>query len=207
MLHFNLTSRSLTLGLILSLLPLACADDKGSDDANTETGDGDGDPTGDGDGDPTGDGDGDPTGDGDGDPTGDGDGDPTGDGDGDPTGDGDGDPTGDGDGDPTGDGDGDPDLCKTSFETCDGLKAAFAAETAQVRSCDADEQCGVELSGTSCGCTNNWVARLDADTSCFYALIDQAQEIECELFLASTCDCPPADGFACNQGMCTWNYL
>ena len=55
----------------------ACTKPPISDEAGTETGDGDGDPTGDGDGD------GDPTGDGDGAPTGDGDGDPTGDGDGD----------------------------------------------------------------------------------------------------------------------------
>jgi hypothetical protein len=85
--------------VLFALLPLACGDDgdaatggftDGTTNAETGSGDGDGD-TGDGDGD-TGDGDGD-TGDGDGD-TGDGDGDP-GDGDGD-TGDGD----GDGDGDP-----------------------------------------------------------------------------------------------------------
>ncbi|MFO7561937.1 MAG: hypothetical protein R6X02_04795 [Enhygromyxa sp.] len=64
---------ALSLALSFSLAPLgACNDDGGSSDtlANTETGDGDGDPsTGDGDGDPsTGDGDGEPgTGDGDGD--------------------------------------------------------------------------------------------------------------------------------------------
>jgi hypothetical protein len=56
--------------LCLSLPLLGCGDDRGSSDqAETSTGDGDGDPTGDGDGDPTGDGDGDPTGDGDGDPS------------------------------------------------------------------------------------------------------------------------------------------
>lgn len=52
----------------LGLFGLACSDDGGgSENAESETGDGDGDNPGDGDGDPAGDGDGDPAGDGDGD--------------------------------------------------------------------------------------------------------------------------------------------
>jgi hypothetical protein len=87
---------SMTIGLAVLAVTLACNGGGGNDTA------GDGETSGDGDGDP---GDGDP-GDGDGDP---GDGDP-GDGDGDP-GDGDGDP---GDGDP-GDGDGDLPSCAGYF--------------------------------------------------------------------------------------------
>ena len=209
----NSSTFSIAFGLTACLVLGACADDGGKTDeaAGSETGDGDGDPTttGDGDGDPT-------TGDGDGDPTtgdGDGDGDPTtGDGDGDPTtgdGDGDGDPTtGDGDGDPTtGDGDGDPDNCATTYETCGELMAAFAAETAVVRSCSSDAECGTPLVGTSCGCTKNWVARLDADTTCFYSLINQAGALDCDLGLFSDCSCPEADGFVCAGGTCAWNYL
>jgi hypothetical protein len=133
---------------------------------------------------------------GDGDP-GDGDGD-TGDGDGD-TGDGDGD-TGDGDGD-TGDGDCGP------FDNCPDLIAAFDAEALAIRSCSSDGECGQQLQGTSCGCTRDWVARTDADTTCFYSLIDQAGALQCELPLGSTCDCPEADGFICDGGICNWNYL
>jgi hypothetical protein len=201
------------LGLTTCLLLSACADDGGGGEGMTETGDGDsgdgdgdsgdgdGD-SGDGDGD-TGDGDGD-TGDGDGD-TGDGDGD-TGDGDGD-TGDGDGD-SGDGDGDSgDGDGDGDPNNCAQAFDTCAELLAAFDAETLAIRSCGSDSECGQALQGTSCGCTRDWVARSDADTTCFYDLIEQAGALQCELPLGSTCDCPEADGFVCDAGICNWNYL
>jgi hypothetical protein len=198
--------RIVFLSLTTCLLLSACADKGDGGEGMTETGDGDGDTgdgdpgDGDGDGD-TGDGDGD-TGDGDGD-TGDGDGD-TGDGDGD-TGDGDGD-TGDGDGD-TGDGDRDPNNCAQLFNACAQVIAAFDAETLAIRSCASDSECGQELQGTSCGCTHNWVARTDADTTCFYDLIDQAQALQCELPLASDCDCPEADGFVCDAGICNWNYL
>jgi hypothetical protein len=90
---------------------------------------------------------------------------------------------------------------------CDELVAAFEAEALEIRSCAGDGECGQELTGTSCGCTRNWVARTDADTAEFYALIDKAAELGCELFLAGTCDCPPADGFVCLDGICAWNYL
>jgi hypothetical protein len=156
------------------------------------------------------------TGDGDGDTststTGDGDGDgdtstTTGDGDGDTTssttGDGDGDTTGDGDGDTT---TGDGDSCPQAAD-CNELLTAFETETLAIRGCSGDDQCGQVLQGTSCGCTRDWVARLDADTTCFYSLIDQAELLQCDLGLGSTCDCPGADGYACVDGTCTWNYL
>jgi hypothetical protein len=208
-------NRTLFLGLTTCLLLSACADDGGGGEGMTETGDGDGDPgDGDGDGD-TGDGDGEPgdgdgdTGDGDGDgDTGDGDGD-TGDGDGDgDTGDGDGDgdgEPGDGDGEP-GDGDGDPNACQ-QLDSCPDLIAAFDAETFAIRSCSSDDECGQALQGTSCGCTQDWVARSDADTTCFYDLIAQAGALQCELPLVSDCSCPPVDGFICDAGICSWNYL
>ena len=122
-------------------------------------------------------------------------------------GDGDGDGEhGDGDGE-HGDGDGEHDNCASIHETCDGLKAAFTAETGVVTQCTHDADCGQVLAGTSCGCTQDWVANLDADTTCFYAIIAQAEALQCELILASTCDCPEADGFKCNGGSCSWNYL
>jgi hypothetical protein len=70
-----------------------------------------------------------------------------------------------------------------------------------------DAECGQVLKGTSCGCTRDWVARLDADTAEFWALVDTANELGCELPFISTCDCPATDGYACSGGICTWNYI
>lgn len=91
--------------------------------------------------------------------------------------------------------------------TCETIEAEFEAETLAIRSCTEDSECGVELTGTSCGCTRNWVARADADTTTFYALISEGGALECELGGESTCDCPEVDGFACVDEICTWNYL
>ncbi|NJK33221.1 MAG: hypothetical protein HC927_12930 [Deltaproteobacteria bacterium] len=99
------------------------------------------------------------------------------------------------------------DNCAGPFADCAALQAAFAAETQAIRSCSTDSQCGQDLQGTSCGCTRNWVARTDADTTCFYELIELAGPLQCELGLASTCDCPAAEGFVCEAGICQWNYL
>jgi len=92
------------------------------------------------------------------------------------------------------------------IEDCDDLVAAFEAETASIRSCEQDEECGEVLTGTSCGCTRDWVARLDADTTRFYELIELAVEMGCELEVGSSCDCPETDGFVCDDGICNWNY-
>lgn len=95
----------------------------------------------------------------------------------------------------------------TTHTTCDSLKADFEAETLAIRSCTTDAECGQVLQGTSCGCTRDWVARLDADTTTFYALIGEAGPLDCDLGLFSTCDCPGADGFVCDpSGICQWNY-
>jgi hypothetical protein len=94
-----------------------------------------------------------------------------------------------------------------AIEDCDALLAAFWDEVAEIRGCEEDKQCGQVLTGTSCGCTRNWVARLDADTSHFLALVDLAGELRCELPFISTCDCPEADGYRCDAGTCSWNYL
>ena len=83
----------------------------------------------------------------------------------------------------------------------------FQAEVAAIRGCSDDAECGQVLEGTSCGCTRNWVARLDADTTDFWDLVDLAGELRCELPFVSTCDCPAADGYACVDGVCAWNYL
>lgn len=76
----------------------------------------------------------------------------------------------------------------------------------EVLSCEVDEDCGQVLRGTSCGCTRNWVANLNADSTDFYNLLNLHWSTNCPNLFISTCDCPPADGFACVQGQCTWNY-
>jgi hypothetical protein len=92
-------------------------------------------------------------------------------------------------------------------DPCDAIVEAFESEAASIRSCTADTECGQVLAGTSCGCTRNWVARHDADTSDFEAIMAEAHEAGCMLpGTISTCDCPPADGFVCDAGVCGWNY-
>lgn len=97
--------------------------------------------------------------------------------------------------------------CEPEPKDCDTLVSAVLDEAAAIRSCSADAECGQPLAGTSCGCTRDWVARSDADTDTFYALLDQAFSAGCEVpGTISTCDCPPANGFVCDAGMCQWNY-
>jgi len=92
-------------------------------------------------------------------------------------------------------------------QSCEELTAAFAAETQEIRSCDDDEQCGQVLTGTSCGCTRDWVARIDADLTEWESLRDAAEPAGCSLGTGSGCDCPRTDGFVCESGTCAWNYL
>lgn len=105
------------------------------------------------------------------------------------------------------------DCCGDYEETCieadcDALVAAFQAETDAIRSCESDAECGQVLTGTSCGCTRNWVARTDADIDLWDTLRDDALDAGCQLpGTISTCDCPAADGFVCNEGTCGWDYL
>lgn len=93
------------------------------------------------------------------------------------------------------------------LRTCAQVHADFVAEAARIRSCTDDAQCGLVLTGTSCGCTRDWVARRGVDTAGFYALIDEALGLGCDLGLTSTCDCPEAEGFDCAGGTCTWDYV
>jgi hypothetical protein len=101
-----------------------------------------------------------------------------------------------------------PQECAEPVDTCEAIVEGFLDETAEIRSCTADAECGQVLTGTSCGCTRNWVARTNADLAQWQALRDDAFANNCEIPGGiSTCDCPATDGFACNAGTCTWNYL
>jgi len=93
------------------------------------------------------------------------------------------------------------------IETCDEFAPAFEAEVTAIRGCTEDAECGQVLQGTSCGCTRNWVARLDANTDAFFDLVDLGDDLGCELPFVSTCDCPAADGYSCTDNVCEWNYI
>lgn len=88
---------------------------------------------------------------------------------------------------------------------CADAQAALDRTVAEISACESDAQCGQVLAGTSCGCTRNKVARKDADLTEFEARSQKLQELGCGGMI-STCDCPPADGFVCADGSCTWNY-
>lgn len=92
----------------------------------------------------------------------------------------------------------------------------YKEELNAIRSCKAASECGQVLAGTSCGCTRDKVARIDADLTKFErlkkefaALVSISKELppECDgIGSASICDCPETDGFACKNHLCTWNY-
>jgi len=95
-----------------------------------------------------------------------------------------------------------------SLASCGAVGAAYGDELAFIRYCTRASDCGQPLVGTSCGCTRDLVARSDADTTRFYALLNRLAELGCEPpGGVSTCDCPAVDGFACVANQCTWNYL
>jgi hypothetical protein len=87
---------------------------------------------------------------------------------------------------------------------CPATLADFRAETRRIRACTVPADCGTVLSGTSCGCTRDWVARGGVSTTRFYQLLSDAQT--CGLSLISTCDCPQTYGFDCVNNVCTWDY-
>ena len=90
---------------------------------------------------------------------------------------------------------------------CSEIAQDLLGELSSAQHCDVDADCGQILSGTSCGCTRELVARVDADTSEIRGLIDDANTLDCDVGLGSACDCPEADGFACVSRKCTWNYV
>ncbi len=91
--------------------------------------------------------------------------------------------------------------------TCEDLLQAFNEELSHIAYCTDAAQCGLVLKRTSCGCTRDRVARSDADSAKFYDIIAMAKAKGCDNPpLNSICDCPPADGFACVDQRCSWNY-
>jgi hypothetical protein len=98
-------------------------------------------------------------------------------------------------------------VCGEEVDTCGPIVNDYETELAEIRSCVSDDQCGQVLAGTSCGCTRNLVARIDADLADLEEIRTKAEANECSLGGISTCDCPAADGFVCDGGFCNWNYI
>jgi hypothetical protein len=93
---------------------------------------------------------------------------------------------------------------KACGASCDSVEAEREKELARVQQCSTAADCGQPISGSSCGCTRDLVARKDADLKHYMELQQSASEL-CGLG-GSTCDCPAADGFACVNERCAWNY-
>eukprot|EP00051_Salpingoeca_urceolata_P032471 m.15872 g.15872 ORF g.15872 m.15872 type:complete len:931 (-) comp5112_c0_seq1:281-3073(-) len=76
------------------------------------------------------------------------------------------------------------------------------AQLAAARDCSRSADCAASVPGTSCGCTRNHVINKNIS-------VKQYQELfaKCGGGGISTCDCPPASGFSCVAGQCTWDYL
>ena len=94
-----------------------------------------------------------------------------------------------------------------NLATCEEFLQAFNEELSHIAYCTDSAQCGLVLKLTSCGCTRDKVARSDADSAKFHDIIARARAKGCDnLPLNSICDCPSADGFACVDQRCSWNY-
>ena len=89
--------------------------------------------------------------------------------------------------------------------TCDEWFVTWAALLAQVQSCQSPDDC-IDVPGTSCGCTMNYVVNKSASLWLFWQIGELMGAAGCGPF-GSTCSCPPVDGFKCENGVCGWNYL
>jgi hypothetical protein len=94
----------------------------------------------------------------------------------------------------------------SEFESCEEVNAALEEELSSLQACSVDSDCGQILEGTSCGCTNDLVARKELDTARFRSLQGRGEELECPAKLTD-CSCPEADGFICTNGVCGWKYV
>lgn len=90
--------------------------------------------------------------------------------------------------------------------SCRDVLEEIAAEKRQLQQCASDSDCGASEGKGTCGCTRALAIRNDADPTRYRELIDRA--ISCDLPVGGgTCDCPKADGFRCDNAVCTWNYV
>jgi len=96
--------------------------------------------------------------------------------------------------------------CPNPGVSCDDRVKELAATLASAQKCDSAADCGQRIPESSCGCTRDLIARNDADLSPYLAQRSKVRELGCETVGGSTCDCPNADGYACIDHVCGWNY-
>ncbi|MEO6599951.1 MAG: hypothetical protein ABIQ16_08785 [Polyangiaceae bacterium] len=97
--------------------------------------------------------------------------------------------------------------CAEPGPSCDSLVSDMKGTLASVQKCKSAADCGQPIPGSSCGCTRDLVARKDADISPYLAQKARVFDLGCASEGGSTCDCPNADGFACVDNVCSWNYV
>ena len=97
--------------------------------------------------------------------------------------------------------------CAQPGPSCDSLVDQMKVSLSSVQQCTSTADCGQPIPGSSCGCTRDLVARKDADLSSYLAQRAKVAELRCETEGGSTCDCPNAEGFACINNVCGWNYV
>ncbi|MEM6296922.1 MAG: hypothetical protein AAGA54_37000, partial [Myxococcota bacterium] len=86
--------------------------------------------------------------------------------------------------------------------------ASFDEAFTAVRGCEEASECGTVIDGFSCGCTRDWVGRLDSDASVLTEAANAGLVAACDwASWGSSCDCPETDGFDCIDNICTWNYI
>ena len=91
-------------------------------------------------------------------------------------------------------------------ENCDTIADAIAEKILSARACTNDSDCGQALRGFGCGCSNDLVARKNADTTGIYALLALAEEYSCAPSQPiTTCECIPATDSVCTRGYCEWD--
>ncbi|HET7541356.1 MAG TPA: hypothetical protein VFK05_15875 [Polyangiaceae bacterium] len=96
--------------------------------------------------------------------------------------------------------------CPKPGPACDALVNEMQGSLASVQSCQSAAECGQRIPASSCGCTRDLIARKDADLTQYLAQRADVIERGCAFEGGSDCDCPSADGFACVNQRCTWNY-
>lgn len=87
---------------------------------------------------------------------------------------------------------------------CEDWSEEYSRFVSANNQCVSAQDCQA-IPGTSCGCTRNLVLSNNADLETLWDLGDLMSADGCHPFL-STCDCPPAEGFKCDAGHCSWNY-
>ena len=97
--------------------------------------------------------------------------------------------------------------CPSPGVSCADRLSELKSTLASVQKCDSAADCGQRIPESSCGCTRDLIARNDADLSSYLAQRSKVRELACETEGGSTCDCPNADGFACIDHVCGWNYV